>query len=75
MSDCIIAMRSMTLAQKAERILASNGIRVDIVNIEPSLTKRGCGYGLTLSCYDMDKALDLMKRKRVSHGEIIGNYR
>lgn len=75
MSNCIIAMKSVTLAKKAERTLGSNGIRTEVVSIEPSLTKRGCGYGLNLSCRDTEKALELMRRKHITYGETLGSRR
>ena len=48
---CRIALGSMTVAMKAQRILSRNAIRADVVKIssEQSL-KKGCVYGIEFSC-------------------------
>ncbi len=72
MSECIIVTRSATISKKAERVLKATGIPVNIVNIDPSLTKRGCAYGLAVSCDRLERALDVLDRRRIIHGEVIG---
>ena len=74
MKDCIIAMRSITLANKAERALRAAGIKTELVSVEPSLTKRGCSYGLNVSCDLVDESEKLLDRRGIGHGEVIGRY-
>ncbi len=74
MKDCIIAMRSVTLANKAERALRSEGIGSELVSVDPALTKRGCSYGLTVRCDMVDNIEEILNRRGISHGEIIGKY-
>ena len=72
MNECIIAMKSQTLTQRALRALAGVGIRGEPVSIDPSVTKHGCGYGITIPCREVERALQLLDRKHIAHGEIIG---
>ena len=74
MTDCIIAMRSMTAAQKAERAISSKGIRCVTVNIDPSLTKRGCGYGVSLPCNKVSAAKKVLDAKRIIYGDVLGSH-
>lgn len=74
MKDCIIAMRSVTLAGKAERALRSAGIKTELVSVEPSLTKRGCSYGLSVECGLAERCERLLKSRGIDHGEVIGRY-
>ena len=74
MKDCIIAMRSVTLANKAERALRAAGIRTTLVSVEPSLTKRGCSYGLKVGCELVGESEKILDRRGIAHGEIIGSY-
>ena len=74
MTDCIIAVPSMTMAQKAGRVLSSHGLSARVVNIDPSITKHGCGYGISISCRDLAEAKRILDRKRVHYGDVIGAY-
>ena len=72
MSECIIVTRSATISKKAERALRANGVPVSIVNIDPSLTKRGCAFGLAVDCTGLNKAVELLDGRGIIHGEVIG---
>lgn len=74
MGDCIIAMKSNSAARTAERALRSVGISSTIVGIDPSITRRGCGFGLRMSCSDINTAVRTLDRKRITYGDIIGSY-
>ena len=69
---CIAAMRNMTAAIKGRNALASVGIPCTIVNLEPTLTKRGCAYGLSFSCAHLGRVKAILSQKRISFGEILG---
>ena len=73
MADCIIAMKSMTFAEKAKRTASSIGIDTEIVSIDPSVTRRGCAYGLTLSCRETDRLISVLEKKHIQYGEILGD--
>lgn len=69
---CIAAMKSMTIAQKGRTALKSSGITVEIINLDPMLTKNGCAYGLSFPCARRDDIERILKSKKIAYGEIIG---
>lgn len=69
---CIAAMKNMTAAIKGRSALESAGIRCAIVSLEPTLTKRGCAYGLSFPCAYLDKVKSVLSSKRINYGEILG---
>lgn len=70
---CISAKKSMTHAVKAKRVLSAAGIRCEIVNIDSSVTKRGCAYGVSFPCEMTEKVQSILRRYDLDYGEIIGN--
>lgn len=71
--SCLLAMKSMTYAEKAKRAAASLGISVEIVNIDPSITRRGCAFGLTLPCQSVPSLTALLDKQRVPYGDVLGD--
>lgn len=72
MADCVIGMKSPTAAEKARRIAASEKIRAEVVSVDPSVTKRGCSLGLRLSCADAERLTEILDRRNISYGDVIG---
>lgn len=72
MSECIIPIKSPTLSKKAQRILAHDGISAELIGIDPSITKRGCAYALSIECGAAARASDILKRRGITFGEVIG---
>jgi len=72
MSDCVIAMKTPTDAERARRIALIDRIPCEIVNIDPSVTKRGCSIGLKFPCHSSDRLINLLERKNISYGDLIG---
>lgn len=68
---CIFALKSNTFAQKAKRILQINGINSEIIRLEPSLTKNGCSFGISLPCDNLYLSETLLKQNRLNYTEII----
>ena len=52
MKSCTAAIGSITLAMKAHSALTGAGINGKIVKLDPSMTRRGCAYGIEYSCDD-----------------------
>ena len=52
MKSCTAAIGSLTLAMKAHSMLTSSGLNGRIVKLDPSMTRRGCAYGIEYSCED-----------------------
>lgn len=70
---CIAALKSMTHAIKAKKALEDNYIGAEIVKLEPTMTKKGCAYGVSFNCINFDPAIDAFKKWSVKYTEII-NY-
>lgn len=47
---CTAVTVSMTVALKAQRILAKNAIRAEVIKISGASAKKGCTYGLEFDC-------------------------
>lgn len=47
---CSAALQSLTVAQKAQNVLAGAAIPSNIIKTEGSAKSRGCSYGLEFSC-------------------------
>lgn len=50
MNGCGAAIPSLTLCIRAQRALLENGIDASVVKLDPSLTRRGCAYGIEFDC-------------------------
>ena len=72
MRKCIITTKSQTLAKKAERSLSRTGIDSRVTSVDPSLTERGCGWGLELFCSDVSAAEQVLRRDRIYFGVTLG---
>jgi len=72
MSDCILAMKTHTDAERARRIAVSENIQAEIVNIDPSVTRRGCSVGVRLPCSKSGRLVELLERRRIPYGDLIG---
>ena len=52
MKSCTAAIGSLTIAMKAKTALDSAALDGRIVKLDPSMTRRGCAYGIEYSCED-----------------------
>lgn len=71
MKKCIIAISSVNYAIRSERYLAERSINTRIIKLQPHVTKKGCAYGLELSCKDLPAALSFMERAKLPYSEIV----
>lgn len=67
----IIAQSSLTYAYKGESILKASGIRVMVIKLSDQKTQRGCGYGLSVSENDLQRALSILRQRGAFIGEIL----
>ncbi len=65
----IITFRSVTFAQKGERLLKKAGIDCTMQRTPKELSKRGCGYCLRLQAKDAMTAVELLNDNAVSYGK------
>ena len=50
MKSCTAAIGSLTLAMKAKSALDEVGLYGKIVKLDPTMTRRGCAYGIEYDC-------------------------
>ena len=62
-NNCSVAIGSMTQAQKAQKVLNAVAIPSTVIKVD-SQRSRGCAYGLTFSCLQIDN----VKRALASAG-------
>ena len=62
----------MTHAQKAKQILGSERIRCEIVSLDPTVTRHGCGFGIAYDCLDQPRVAAILKRNGLGYGDTIG---
>lgn len=68
---CVIALKSMTYAIKAKKALNDYYIDAEIVKLEPSMTKKGCAYGVRFDRVNLTQAQEALKKWSVRYTELI----
>ena len=71
MTKCTITVSSRTLASKAVRTLGRAGIEAGTVTVDPSVTTRGCGFGVQLLCADADRAKTVLSEHGIATGDLL----
>ncbi|MBQ6263010.1 MAG: DUF3343 domain-containing protein [Clostridia bacterium] len=71
MKDCILTFRSQTAASKATRYLKKTGVKVRVVSVDPSVTSKGCGWGVSFDCESADWIKNKLDARGISYGEIL----
>ena len=70
MDRCIIMCRSLTYAQRTQRLLESRNITARITKVPQGVTPEGCSYGVKVGCGDRSRALSLMSEAGINAGRI-----
>lgn len=65
-----ITFRSVTFAQRGERLLQKRGIRCALLRTPKWMAEKGCGYSLRLWTSDVGPALDLLRQEQVPLGKV-----
>lgn len=68
--DWIITFRSVTFAQKGERVLRGAGVDCRLARTPRSLSERGCGYCLRLGRKDGVAAVALLRQHEVAFEKV-----
>ena len=68
MKQIWISFRSLTYAQRAERILERKGISAALVRLPQGVSKKGCGYALILRTRAKE-ALEILETQNLSWGQ------
>ena len=65
MKKYLITFRSITPAQRAQRVLRSNGIQASIQRTPRWMEDRGCGYSLRMRYLDGERATQLLRQENL----------
>ena len=71
MEKYLIMCRSMTHAQRSQRLLERNAIASSVIKAPAALTRFGCGYALVLRRHGAD-GIRLLKDADLIDGKIYG---
>ncbi len=66
MDKCTAAMGSLTIALKANSVLNGAGLNNKVVKLEPSMTKKGCAYGIEFFCDDYKRVRSAFSANKIS---------
>lgn len=66
----LITFRSITLAQRGERILRRANVPCQLQRTPKALTERGCGYCLRLEAVDAPIAAELFTREQLPYEKL-----
>ena len=73
MNYCIATLISLNLSIKAQKVLAREGIYATVVSLDPSVTPKGCAYGIKFSCNDQKYIKALLKREKIHPSQYLNN--
>ena len=65
MEICYITFRSVTYAQRGERVLNGAGVGCTLQRTPKWMEQQGCGYCLRLRMEDVHQAVELLRQKNV----------
>ena len=65
MKNFFITFRSITFAQRAEKVFTKNGISCSIRRTPRWMEERGCGYGVEARLGVLSRGLELLKAEGI----------
>lgn len=70
MKSNYITFRSVTVAQRGERVLHKAGIDAALQRTPRWMEERGCGYSLSVRSRDMMRSVELLRENRVEFSKL-----
>ena len=70
MKSIYITFRSITLAQRGERVLKHAGMGCTLQRTPRWMEERGCGYSLRLRGGDVRRCLELLSQNGVAYSKV-----
>ena len=61
----------MTAALKAKEALSNNAVFSNIIKLDSNMTKRGCAYGLEISCSSLQNAKNIFQKEKIKIREYL----
>lgn len=65
-----VTFRSVTFAQRGERLLQDNGIRCTLLRTPKWMEAQGCGYSLRLWTKDVRPGVELLRSSGAAMGKV-----
>lgn len=69
-NEWLITFRTVTFAQRGEKLLHSRGIQCVMQRTPKKLTERGCGYCLRLRGTDALQGVEILRQERVAYEKV-----
>ena len=60
-----VTFRSVTFAQRAEKLLSRSGIRSNLMRTPRWMEEQGCGYALKFCSSDISREIRLLRENRI----------
>ena len=70
MKSCIITFRSVTPAQRGEKVLRREGLDCALQRTPRWMEEQGCGYSVSVRCQDVHKAVDLLQNNKIPYRKV-----
>ena len=70
MQNCLITFRSITPAQKGERLLRSEGLECTLSRTPKWAQEQGCSYSLRVRHIDAMRCTEVLRREKVPFRKI-----
>lgn len=70
MKKYLITFRSVTPAQRGQRLLRQNGVNTTLQRTPRWMEERGCGYSLGLREEDAERAVALLRKEMLSYSKV-----
>lgn len=70
MKDCLITFRSVTMAQRGERLLMKANIRCALRRTPKWMEAKGCGYSLRVRQQEALRCAELLREHQIPVGKI-----
>ena len=70
MSSCLITLRSLTYAMKAQKLLKERGIDAASVKLDGEYSRKGCGYGVRFDIRLRRQAEQIMRENGIPYSDI-----
>lgn len=70
MKYCLITFRSVTPAQRGERVLSRAGIDCTLARTPKWMEQQGCGYSLRVQTHKAEESVGLLRQEKVKFQKI-----
>lgn len=61
MNRCVAVVGPMTRAMRAQQVLASAAIRVEVIKADSAKAGRGCAYAIAYSCHQEESVRRILR--------------